>query len=126
MAGYGLVDPLHDGTSVEGDRLSDVPDVPIEVYGDGTGAVRRRRAGRDRAGRDRFTWTAAHTLASILVLVLVGAVIAWFIELPYYALTPGSARRGEQSHKGPVCRPALTPWLGAPRLCGAHSHAAAL
>ena len=30
-------------------------------------------------------------LALILILILVGAVIAWFIQLPYYALTPGSA-----------------------------------
>ena len=86
MAGYGLVDPLHDGTSVEGERLSDAPDVTIEIYGDGASAVPRRRA-----GRDRFAWTAAHTLALILILILVGAVIAWFIRLPYYALTPGSA-----------------------------------
>ncbi|MGO9206929.1 MAG: PDZ domain-containing protein [Candidatus Limnocylindrales bacterium] len=30
-------------------------------------------------------------MAAIIAAVLVGAVIAWFIQLPYYALTPGSA-----------------------------------
>ena len=86
MAGYGSMDSVHDGSSVEGERLGDASGVAVEVYGDGAGRVRGRR-GR----RDRFAWKARHTLAAILVVILVGAIIAWFIQLPYYALTPGSA-----------------------------------
>src|SRR5208283_4150459 len=65
---------------------SDALGVAVEVYGDGTGAGRGRRG-----GGDRFAWAASHTLVSILAVVLVGAIVAWFIQLPYYALTPGSA-----------------------------------
>jgi len=94
MAGYGSMDSVQDGSSVEGERQddarsvarSDALGVAVEVYGDGTGAGRGRRG-----GGDRFAWTASHTLVSILAVILVGAVVAWFIQLPYYALTPGSA-----------------------------------
>jgi PDZ domain-containing protein len=86
MAGYGSMDSVHDGSSVEAEHQVDAPGVAVEVYGDGIGAVRGRRG-----GGDRFRWRASHTLVSILAVVLVGAVIAWFIQLPYYALTPGSA-----------------------------------
>jgi PDZ domain-containing protein len=82
MAGYGSMDSAHDGPSVEGER----PDSAIEVYGDRTGAGRGRRG-----DGDPFSWRASHTLAAILALVFTAAVIAWFIQLPYYALTPGSA-----------------------------------
>ena len=86
VAGYDPVDSVSDGWSVEGESPGDVPVVAVEVYGDGVGALRRRRG-----GGDRFSWRAGHTLVSILVVILVAAVVAWFIQLPYYALTPGSA-----------------------------------
>ncbi|MGP8222181.1 MAG: hypothetical protein ACLQQM_04055, partial [Acidimicrobiales bacterium] len=88
------MDSVQDGSSVEGVHQdgargvapSDALGVAVEVYGEGTGAGRRRRG-----GGDRVAWTAGHTLVSIVAVILVGAVIAWFIQLPYYALTPGSA-----------------------------------
>jgi PDZ domain-containing protein len=86
MAGYGSMNAPHDGSSVEAERPAVAPDDTIEVYGEGTGA--RSKA---RRGGDQFSWSTSHTLLAILAVILVAAVVAWFIQLPYYALTPGSA-----------------------------------
>lgn len=85
MAGYGSMDSIDDGSSVEADRQLDAPRGSFEAYGEGIAD------GHASSGGDRFHWRASHTLFSILALILVAAVIAWFIQLPYYALTPGSA-----------------------------------
>ena len=79
------MDSIDDGSSVEADRQLDAPRGSFEAYGEGIAD------GHASSGGDRFHWRASHTLFSILALILVAAVIAWFIQLPYYALTPGSA-----------------------------------
>jgi PDZ domain-containing protein len=81
-----LVDVEHDGSSVEGGYPDDAPGEVAEVSGAGVGAAR----GRLGSGVP-FRWGTRHTLVSILAVILAAAVIAWFIQVPYYALTPGSA-----------------------------------
>ncbi len=80
------MDVEHDGSSVEGGYPGDAPGIAAEVSGAGVGAARRRRG-----SGDPFRWGTRHTLVSILAVILAAAVIAWFIQVPYYALTPGSA-----------------------------------
>ena len=89
MAGYGSMDSVHDESSVEGER-QDAPRraEAVEAYGEGAGGPR----GRDNGGGDQFHWRASATNWSRSSgTLLVAVVIAWFIQLPYYALTP--ARR---------------------------------
>ncbi len=86
VAGYASVDSVHDSSSVEVGPPEDVQAGAVEVYGDGPGG-----GPGTPAERAQFHWGWRHTLASILTLVLVGVIVAWFIQLPYYALTPGAA-----------------------------------
>ena len=79
------MDSLHDESSVEGERQDAAPGSAAEAYGEGAGGQR----GRD--GGDQFHWRARHTLGAVLGALLVAVIVAWFIQLPYYALTPGSA-----------------------------------
>ncbi|MGO9963201.1 MAG: PDZ domain-containing protein [Acidimicrobiales bacterium] len=74
----------HEGPSVEGELPAVAPDGTIDVYGERTGAKAPR-------GQDRFSWGAGHYFLAVLTVIVVAAVVAWFIQLPYYALTPGSA-----------------------------------
>ena len=86
MAGYGSVDSVHDSSSVEGELPDGAPggspSAPEVLRDGGT-------AGDTAAPRRRWGWR--HSLFSFLAFVLVAAVIAYFIQLPYYALTPGQA-----------------------------------
>ena len=42
-------------------------------------------------GRNPFRWGWRHTVLAILSVFVVAVVVTFFIQLPYYALTPGSA-----------------------------------
>lgn len=86
MAGYGSVESALDGPSLEGEPPSEAPGSPIGASGGGAGSGE----GGSREGA-QFRWRKRHTLGSILAVILVAAVIAYFIQLPYYAITPGSA-----------------------------------
>ena len=83
MAGYGSMDSRHDEPSVEAERQDAAPGSAVGAYGEG--------AGRDGGGGEQFRWRARHTLLAVLSVLLAAIIIAWFIQLPYYALTPGSA-----------------------------------
>jgi PDZ domain-containing protein len=86
MAGYGSVEWVRDESSVEGGPPSDAPPAAGEGEGgpDGSG-----RGGRGSG--TPFRWRKRHTGLSILAVILIAAVISIFIQLPYYAVTPGSA-----------------------------------
>ena len=86
MAGYGTVDSAHDGSSVEGEILTGASGDARAVYGDRFYGVRGRRGGSSALG-----WSLRRTLALAIAVVLTAVIIAWFIQLPYYALTPGAA-----------------------------------
>jgi PDZ domain-containing protein len=102
MAGYGPVDSVHDQSSLNAGGESDAPDRDPTSHG----------AGSDDGPEVRFRWRKRHTLVSILAVILVAAIISWFIQLPYYALTPGSAPQvsglikvpaaNHHSHRGSV------------------------
>lgn len=83
MAGYGSVDPLNDDASLEGDAVPGTGGADGSLfYGEGAGGGVARSARR---------WGWRRVLSAFLGLVLLAAIVAWFIELPYYALTPGAA-----------------------------------
>jgi PDZ domain-containing protein len=85
MAGYGSVDSVHDSSSVEGGppKGAPAPEAQVEFYGDGAPA--------GGGGRSRSGWTWRATVLAVLAFIVAAAVVAWFIQLPYYALTPGAA-----------------------------------
>lgn len=80
------MDSANDASSLEGGLPRGAPDAEVEVYGDGVDG-----GGESWAGGSQFRWGWQQTFVSTVGLVLVAAVIAWFIQLPYYALTPGAA-----------------------------------
>jgi PDZ domain-containing protein len=80
------VDSANDASSLEGGLPRGAPDAEVEVYGDGVDG-----GGESWAAGSQFRWGWQQTFVSTVGLVLVAAVIAWFIQLPYYALTPGAA-----------------------------------
>lgn len=71
MAGYGPVDSGHDESSVEVGEAT-APD-------------------EDAAGPGARRWRKRDTGLIVLLVVVIAAAVAWFIQLPYYALTPGAA-----------------------------------
>ncbi|HLN04773.1 MAG TPA: PDZ domain-containing protein, partial [Acidimicrobiales bacterium] len=64
----------------------DAPAAETEVYGHGPG-----RGRGSRGGGAPFRWRKRHTFGSIFAVLVVAAVVAYFIQLPFYAITPGSA-----------------------------------
>jgi len=82
MAGYGSMDSVHDSSRLEAGLPDGAPGVAAAPLDGAPG-------GQDTEPRRGWGWR--HTLFSFLALVLVAAVIAYFIQLPYYALTPGKA-----------------------------------
>lgn len=86
MAGYASVEEVHDSPSVEGEPSSSDIDGSVEVYGDGAGG-----GSAGRGGGTPFRWGWRHTVLAILSVFVVAVVVTFFIQLPYYALTPGSA-----------------------------------
>jgi Lon-like protease len=86
MAFYGSVESVNDGSSVEGEQ----PDEVLPAESDGDGARDGGGRGRGRGGAP-FRWRKRHTGLTILAVVLIAVVISIFIQLPYYAVTPGSA-----------------------------------
>src|ERR1035438_8221598 len=88
MAGYGSVDSVHDYSSLEGGPSSGAPEQGVEPE-DPDGQVGLEPESRGKKPRPRWGWR--HSLLAVLVFIVVAAVIAWFIQLPYYALTPGAA-----------------------------------
>ncbi len=86
MAGYASVESVHDSPSVEGEPSSSDIDGSVEVYGDGAGG-----GSAGRGGGTPFRWGWRHTVLAILSVFVVAVVVTFFIQLPYYALTPGSA-----------------------------------
>jgi PDZ domain-containing protein len=81
MGGYKAVEQEHDASSLEGRQR-------FGAAVSDTGSYRSH--GRGRSGA-HFHWGLWHSVVAVLAVILVAAVIAWFIPLPYYALTPGSA-----------------------------------
>ena len=79
MAGYGPVDSINDASSLEGGPPDGAPGYPPEPPGERF------------AAEPAFRWGWRRILSSILALLVVAAVVAYFIQLPYYAFTPGSA-----------------------------------
>ncbi len=86
MAGYGSVDSLHDGSSVEGGAATGPPGGGAEFYGEGAGG-----SPGDSHPKSLFHWGWHNTVLAVLGFIVVAAIVAWFIQLPYYALTPGAA-----------------------------------
>jgi len=84
MAGYGSMED-HDLSSVEAGSPLGAPRDEAEIHGGPSDEF----AGRSTA--ERFHWTWQHSVLAVVTFILVAAVVAWFIQLPYYALTPGSA-----------------------------------
>jgi len=97
MAGYGSMESVHDESSVEAERPLGAPDAGLSSPPDSSGAdleVYGRDLGPGRGGPSgggQFRWGKGHTLLAILAWILAVAVVAYFIQLPYYAVTPGSA-----------------------------------
>ncbi len=85
MAGYGSVDSVHDSSSVEGENLAGGQGDEVAGLAGESGDE------RGAATRPRRRWGWSHTALAVLAFILVAAVVAWFIQLPYYALTPGQA-----------------------------------
>jgi PDZ domain-containing protein len=56
----------------------------------------------------RFTWRKRHTVLAVVLVIAVLALVASFVSIPYYAITPGSAQ-------------AVGPLIGVPR-GRAHDH----
>ena len=112
MAGYGSVESVHDSSSVEVETAEDVQAGAVEVDGDGPGG-----GPGTPAERAQFRWGWRHTLASILT-ILVGVIVAWFIQLPYYAVTPGAAPEVSSSHR---CRALPTATSTGARCCSSMS-----
>jgi PDZ domain-containing protein len=86
MAGYGSVESVNDESIVEGEHPSEGQ--PLEAEGEGARDGRGRGTGRRGTP---FRWRKRHTALAVLAFILIAAVIATFIQLPYYAVTPGSA-----------------------------------
>jgi len=90
MAGYRSVESVHDGSSVEEEPTA-------EAGGDAPGAATEGDGGWFHRGRGTvgekapFRWRKRHTFLAILGVIVIAAVISAFIQLPYYAVTPGSA-----------------------------------
>jgi len=86
MAGYRSVESVNDEPSVEAERLSDA----LRASGEGDDG-RSSGESSGRGGDEPFRWRKRHTLLAILAVFLIAVVISIFIQLPYYAITPGSA-----------------------------------
>jgi PDZ domain-containing protein len=74
MAGYGPVNSVDDGSSVEAERA---PGASVDATRRGVWRL--------------FHWRKRHTWALVLAFVVAVLVSAALIQLPYYAITPGSA-----------------------------------
>ena len=85
MAGYGSMDSQQDESSLEAGQPPVATGDVVEVYGEAGGPKRKARRGGG------FSWSVGSTVLVVITVVLVAAVVSWFIQLPYYALTPGSA-----------------------------------
>ncbi len=109
------MDSVHDSSSVEVGPPEDVQAGAVEVYGDGPGGG----PGDTGANVLSSTGDGATRWRRSSPSVLVGVIVAWFIQLPYYALTPGAAPEVSTLIKVPACPPPRAPGLGAARLCGA-------
>ncbi|MGA3353451.1 MAG: S16 family serine protease [Acidimicrobiales bacterium] len=80
------MDSVHDPSSVEGGLVESAPRDKATPGGDESDDVH----GGAGAGRQRY-WGWSHTALAALAFILIAAIVAWFIQLPYYALTPGQA-----------------------------------
>ena len=118
MEGYGPVDSHHDPSSLEADPTAaagaDEPSVALaqadrpadDDPSPATDGEPTDGEPTDGGARPR-RWRLRHTLLAIVVVIVAAAAIAWSIQLPYYALTPGAApdvagmieiQRGPQYH----------------------------
>jgi Lon-like protease len=120
MAGYAPVATSHEPPSVEGGAVAGASGNRSDASGEeGAEAAPSAQAdeagggGRDASGpRAPFRWKKRHTLLAILAVIVIAAVISAFIQLPYYAITPGSApnvatliaipKADRHSHRGSV------------------------
>ena len=77
------MDSVHDSSSLEVGPLLGAP-------GD-EGAPEAQPSADGPGARDRFHWAWRHSVMAVIAFIVLAAVVAWFVQLPYYALTPGSA-----------------------------------